>query len=106
MRVSIDTFDPGEIRTAVRGRRRAGAQRQRLEPRGRADLAGSGARVVVLPDLGGALETLEPTPRGARRAGACRYLIDPILEPIGFGFMASLERYAEVPPPLPATPRC
>ena len=24
------------------------------------------------------------------------YLIDPILEPIGFGFMASLERYAEV----------
>jgi dihydropteroate synthase-like protein len=24
------------------------------------------------------------------------YLIDPIIEPIGFGFMASLERYAEV----------
>ena len=25
-----------------------------------------------------------------------RYLIDPIVEPIGFGFMASLERYAEI----------
>ncbi len=24
------------------------------------------------------------------------YLVDPIIEPIGFGFMASLERYAEV----------
>ena len=24
------------------------------------------------------------------------YLLDPIIEPIGFGFMASLERYAEV----------
>jgi dihydropteroate synthase-like protein len=34
----------------------------------------------------------------AREAGAVgrRYLIDPILEPIGFGFMASLERYAAV----------
>ena len=60
------------------------------------DLAGTGARVVVVPDLGGALDTLEPSLDEARARGASRYLIDPILEPIGFGFMASLERYAEV----------
>ena len=49
-----------------------------------------------MPDLGGSLDTLEPTLDGARRAAGVPYLIDPILEPIGFGFMASLERYAEV----------
>jgi len=58
-------------------------------------LAEAGARVVVVPDLGGALDTLEPSLEKLEQWGAA-YLIDPILEPIGFGFMASLERYAEV----------
>jgi dihydropteroate synthase-like protein len=57
-------------------------------------LAGTGTRVVVVPDLGAALETLEPSLERLERWGV-PYLIDPILEPIGFGFMASLERYAE-----------
>src|SRR5262249_21899784 len=57
-------------------------------------LAGSGARVVVVPDLGGSLETLEPSLESLER-WRVGYLVDPILEPIGFGFMASLERYAE-----------
>ena len=96
MRVSVDTFDPDEIRTAVA----AGAELV-LSVNGSnievaRDLAGTGARVVVVPDLGGTLDTLEPSLEQARRGGAFRYLIDPILEPIGFGFMASLERYAEV----------
>ena len=94
MRVSIDSFDPGEIRTAVN----AGAElvlsvnRSNLEvvP----DLAGSGARVVVVPELGGPLASLEPALE-ALTAASVPYLIDPILEPIGHGFMASLERYAE-----------
>jgi dihydropteroate synthase-like protein len=59
------------------------------------DLAGTGARVVVVPDLGSALDTLEPSLEKLTR-WSIPYLIDPILEPIGFGFMASLERYAEV----------
>jgi dihydropteroate synthase-like protein len=59
------------------------------------DLAGTGARVVVVPDLGRTLDTLEPSLEKLERWGI-RYLIDPILEPIGFGFMASLERYADV----------
>jgi dihydropteroate synthase-like protein len=49
----------------------------------------------VVPDLGGTLETLAPSLEILERWGV-PYLIDPILEPIGYGFMASLERYAEV----------
>jgi dihydropteroate synthase-like protein len=95
MRVSIDSFDPGEIRTAVA----AGAELV-LSVNGSnidvaRDLAGSGARVVVVPDLGSSLDTLDPSLE--KLAGwSVPYLIDPILEPIGFGFMASLERYAAV----------
>jgi dihydropteroate synthase-like protein len=59
------------------------------------DLVGTGARVVVVPDLGGGLETLGPSITALERWGV-GYLIDPILEPIGFGFAASLERYVEV----------
>jgi dihydropteroate synthase len=95
MRVSVDTFDPREIRTAVD----AGAELV-LSVNGSnidvaSDLAGTGARVVAVPDLGGALETLEPTLEALARCNV-PYLIDPILEPIGYGFLASLERYAEV----------
>ena len=95
MRVSVDTFEPDEIRTAVA----AGAELV-LSVNGSnidvaQDLAGTGARVVVVPDLGGALDTLEPSLEKLAR-WSVPYLIDPILEPIGFGFMASLERYAEV----------
>ena len=57
-----------------------------------------------MPDLGGGLDTLEPTHRQLDAWGV-PYLIDPILEPIGMGFMASLERYAEVGGAGP-TPRC
>ena len=94
MRVSIDTFDPHEIRTAVA----AGAElvlsvnASNIEIA--RDLEGTAARVVAIPDLGAPLDTLEPTLAELARRRV-RYLIDPIIEPIGFGFMASLERYAE-----------
>jgi dihydropteroate synthase len=95
MRVSVDTFDPDEIRTAVS----AGAELV-LSVNGSnlqvaRDLAGTSTRVVVIPDLGGTLDTLEPSLEKLEQWGV-PYLIDPILEPIGYGFMASLERYAEV----------
>jgi len=48
-----------------------------------------------VPDLGGGLDTLDPALEKLAQWGV-GYLIDPILEPIGFGFMASLERYAAV----------
>lgn len=93
--ISIDTFDPTEIRTAVD----AGAgvvlsvNAQNIEVV--RDIAGSGVRVVAVPQLGGSIDTLEPTITELEKNGV-GYLIDPILEPIGHGFMASLERYAEV----------
>jgi dihydropteroate synthase len=94
-RVSIDSFDPDEIRTAVE----AGAELvlsvngSNLEVA--RDLASSGARVVVIPDFGQGLDTLDGSIDALER-WKVPYLIDPVIEPIGFGFMASLERYAEV----------
>jgi dihydropteroate synthase-like protein len=95
MRVSVDTFDPHEIRTAVG----AGASMV-LSINGTnldvaRELAGTGARVVVVPDLGASIDTLEPSLERLEQWNV-PYLIDPILEPIGFAFMASLERYAAV----------
>jgi dihydropteroate synthase-like protein len=94
-RLSIDSFDPSEIATAVE----AGAELV-LSVNGsnlasaRA-LAGTGTRVVVIPDFGEGLDTLERNVEALER-WSVPYLIDPVIEPIGFGFMASLERYAEV----------
>jgi len=94
MRVSIDSLDPREIRTAVH----AGAELV-LSVNGTnldvvPDLAAAGARAVVVPDAGSSFDSIDRTVQVLESAGV-RYLIDPILEPIGFGFMASLERYAE-----------
>jgi len=95
MRVSVDSFDPPEIRTAVE----AGAELV-LSVNGSnrevaRELAGSPTRVVAIPDFGEGIDTLAPTLEALERWGV-RYLIDPVIEPIGFGFTASLERYAEV----------
>ena len=94
MRVSVDSIDPQEIRSAVH----AGAELV-LSVNGSnlevvPDLAATGARAVVVPDAGSSFESIDRTV-GALESAGVRYLIDPILEPIGFGFMASLERYAE-----------
>ncbi len=95
MRVSVDSFEPSEIRMAVE----AGAELV-LSVNGSnrdvaRDLAGSGARVVAIPDFGEGIDTLPATIEVLERWGV-GYLIDPVIEPIGFGFTASLERYAEV----------
>jgi dihydropteroate synthase-like protein len=92
--VSVDPFDPNEVRTAVA----AGAQLV-LSINGSnievaESLSGTGAHVVVVPDLGESLDTIEPSLEALERWGI-PYYIDPILEPIGHGFMASLERYAD-----------
>jgi dihydropteroate synthase-like protein len=94
MRVSIDSFEPSEIRTAVE----AGAELVLSVNRSNLSVAsqlGGNARVVVIPDFGEGLDTLDRNIQELERLGVS-YLIDPIIEPIGFGFMASLERYAEV----------
>ena len=103
MRVSIDSFDATEIRTAVE----AGAELV-LSVNGSnldaaRELAGTRTRVVVIPDFGTGLDTLEPSVAALERWGVA-YLIDPVIEPIGFGFMRSLERYAETRRRYPAAP--
>ena len=94
LRVSVDSFDPDEIRAAIR----AGAELI-LSVNGSNldvadDLAGTDVRVVAIPDFGAGLDTLAPTLARLEAKGV-PFLIDPILEPIGMGFTASLERYAE-----------
>ncbi|HZB27388.1 MAG TPA: hypothetical protein VE282_02410, partial [Gemmatimonadales bacterium] len=61
----------------------------------------TGATAVVIPDLGEGLDTLGPSIEALEGWGV-PYLVDPIIEPIGFGFMASLERYAQVHRRYPA----
>jgi dihydropteroate synthase-like protein len=95
MRVSIDTFDRGEIATAVAAGAELVLSVNGSNIEAARDLAGTGARVVVVPDLGGPLETIEPTLEKLEAWGV-GYLLDPILEPIGHAFMASLERYAAI----------
>ena len=92
-RVSIDSFVPEEIRAAVEAGAELvlsinGSNREVI-----GSLAGSSARVVAIPDFGAGLETLEPTLAALERAKLA-YFIDPVVEPIGFGFMTSLERFA------------
>jgi dihydropteroate synthase len=95
LRVSIDTLDAGEIRAAVA----AGAELVLSINATNLDvipaLADAGARAVVIPDPGAGIDSLETTMAALERAGV-RCLVDPILEPIGIGFTASLQRYAEV----------
>ena len=50
---------------------------------------------MAIPDQPGSLDGLDQTIEFLVRAGV-PFRIDPILEPIGFGFAASLERYFEV----------
>jgi hypothetical protein len=59
-------------------------------PRDSADRAADAARSVAAAEV-----VIEPTLAKLTQLGV-PYLIDPIIEPIGYGFMASLERYAEV----------
>lgn len=91
-RVSIDSFDAHEVRTAVA----AGAELVLSVNRANLELARElDATVVVIPDFGAGLDTLYRNMDTLDRWGV-RYIADPILEPIGFGFAESLNRYFEV----------
>jgi dihydropteroate synthase-like protein len=94
-RISIDSFDREEIAVATA----AGAELVLSVNGSNLEVArefgGSSTRVVVIPDFGTGIETLDRSIEALERWNV-GYFIDPIIEPIGFGFMASLERYAEV----------
>jgi dihydropteroate synthase len=92
MRVSIDSFDAVEVRDAVA----AGAELV-LSVNGSnvAAAADWGCEVVALPDELPGLGGLDRTVKVLTDKGV-PFRIDPVVEPIGLGFAASLARYLEV----------
>ena len=92
LRVSIDSFDPREVEAAVA----AGAELVLSVNSSNVSAARSwGCEVVVLPDVLATLEGLDATIEKLNAWGV-KYRIDPVIEPIGLGFAASLGRYLEV----------
>ena len=100
IRVSIDTFDPGEVSLATRH----GAELVlSVNSKNRQAAADWGCEVVVIPD--------SPDDQPSLHA-SIEYLLsrnvavrmDPILEPIGIGFTKSLVRYAETRTRFPDLP--
>ncbi len=90
--VSVDSFDPAEVAAAVR----AGASLVlSVNSANAAAAADWGCEVVVVPDVPATMEGFDTTVDLLRRAGV-PFRLDPVLEPIGFGFAASLGRYLDV----------
>ena len=92
LRVSIDSFNPVEVEAAVK----AGAELV-LSVNGTNVAAARswGCEVVALPDVLATLEGLDRTVEALTGWGV-PFRIDPVIEPIGFGFAESLGRYLEV----------
>ena len=92
IRVSIDSFDEREVGQAVR----AGAELILSCNHTNVDWVSKlGVEVVAIPDSPQDLASLDRLVEQLERNG-CRYRLDPILEPIGVGFTASLDRYMTV----------
>ncbi len=90
-RVSIDSMNPLEIGPAVH----AGAELVlSVNSHNREAAKDWGCEVVAVPDDPSQLDTLDETVDYLASHGV-RLRIDPILEPIGFGFAGSLGRYLE-----------
>lgn len=91
-RVSVDTFDAETILSADR----AGVDMVLSVNSTNLEVAREiNAKVVVIPDFGEGVESLE---RNAARLAEWRvpYVLDPILDPISFGFSESVARFVEV----------
>jgi dihydropteroate synthase-like protein len=96
-RVSIDSFDPAEVEAALS----AGAElvlsvntQNVASARSWRERFGT-VGVVAIPDVPADLAGLDRTVEALAKAGV-PFRIDPILEPIGFGFAASLGRFLDV----------
>jgi dihydropteroate synthase-like protein len=91
LRVSIDSMNPTEIAAAAR----AGAELVlSVNKKNCRQARDWGCEVVAVPDVPGTLQGLDETISHLQKAKV-RYRIDPILNPIAFGFAESLGRYLE-----------
>ncbi|MBM3980415.1 MAG: dihydropteroate synthase [Planctomycetes bacterium] len=95
-RVSVDSFNPDEVEAALAN----GAELvlsvngTNVEHARRWHARYPAAEVVGIPDTPSDLDSLARTVDVLRDIGI-KHRLDPILEPIGFGFAASLGRYIE-----------
>jgi dihydropteroate synthase-like protein len=95
-RVSIDSFNDDEVLAALT----AGAELVlsvngcRIDQARRWHESFPDVEAVAIPDVPADLDSLDRTVEALAHAGV-RFRIDPIIEPIGFGFAASLGRYLE-----------
>jgi dihydropteroate synthase-like protein len=95
--VSIDSADGEEL---ARGAK-AGADFLLSLDEGTLDIAeGTGATPIIVPAQHGDLDSLVRAANDALRRGLS-FIVDPILDPIHFGFAASLTRYIETRRRLP-----
>ncbi len=95
-RVSIDSFNRTEVEAAVQNGAELVLSCNRSNRDWAADLgAAFNAELVVIPDDPQDLDRLEDTIALLAERG-CRFRLDPILEPVGFGFAESLARYYRV----------
>jgi len=91
LRVSIDSFDRAEVEAAVQ----AGAELiLSCNSTNMEWIPALNTEVVIIPDDFQDLSTMEPIIERIEAAGV-PYRLDPIIEPVGFGFAASLHRYYE-----------
>jgi len=90
--VSVDTFDREEILAADA----AGVDYVLSINASNLDVApGLHAAVVVVPDADGGIASLEANVAAVERLGL-RYIIDPIITPLNFGFVDSVRRLLDV----------
>ena len=91
-RVSIDSLNVAEIEAATR----AGAELVLSVNSSNRDAAADwGCEVVAIPDHAATLSGLDDTIEALASCGV-PLRIDPIIEPIGFGFAASLGRFLDI----------
>ena len=95
--VSIDSADPDEL---LKGASAGAAYLLSLNKDTLKIAADTGAVPVLIPAEHGDLSTLYEAVEHADKA-SLKYIVDPVLDPIHFGFTASLLRYAEVRRKLP-----
>ncbi len=90
--ISIDTFDKTEILAADR----AGVDYLLSVNKTNLEVAEQlHCTVVVIPDFGEGLDTLDRNIAHLERVGR-PYIVDPVIEPITVGFAAALDRYVQV----------
>jgi dihydropteroate synthase-like protein len=90
--VSVDSANADELRRGAR----AGAQFLLSLTEETLDIAGeTGATPILIPSPHGDMLSLLRAAEAAQQRGISA-ILDPILDPIHFGFMASLSRYAEL----------